>query len=265
MSIYTDGSKDGIKVGCASVSDLHTSKLRLPDNSSIFSAESKAIDLALNFISTHSGNKYIIFSDSLSVLQSLKNKKLSNPLTQNLLLKLDRLSNTNEIIFCWLPSHVGIGGNEEADKAAKLSLSLQEAKLKLPYTDLKPLINEYILSKWQTSWNNTLHNKLFSIKPLLGESKFACRSVRREEVILARCRIGHTRITHSYLLNREEQPECVFCVEPLTVKHLLLDCVDLALVRQQYFTANSMSQLFNNVPYDSIVGFLKETGLYSKF
>ena len=63
--------------------------------------------------------------------------------------------------------------------------------------------------------------------------------------LLARCRIGHTRLTHAYLLQREEQPECVFCIEPLTVKHLFLDCVDLAFVRQQYFTAATMNQLFN--------------------
>ena len=47
VAVYTDGSKDGDKVGCASVSDFHTSKARLRDNSSIFSAEVQAIYLAL--------------------------------------------------------------------------------------------------------------------------------------------------------------------------------------------------------------------------
>lgn len=265
IPIYTDGSKDGDKVGCASVSHLHTYKMRLPDKSSIFSAEVKAIDLAFRFIASLDSKNFIIFSDSLSVLQSLKNKRLTNPLIQNLLLKHDLLSTAKDIIFCWLPSHVGISGNEEVDKAAKLSLNLQESKIKLPSTDLKPLINQFIYSKWQTSWNNTLHNKLYSIKPSLGDSPLAYRAVRREEVVLARCRIGHTRLTHSYLLNREEQPECVFCVEPLTVKHLLLDCVDLALARQQYFSVNTMNQLFNTVPHSDIISFLKETSLYFKF
>ena len=160
---------------------------------------------------------------------------------------------------------MGISGNEEADKAAKLSLRLQESKVKLPSSDLKPLINKFIHSKWQTSWNATLFNKLYFIKPCLGESPLAYRAVRKEEVVLARCRIGHTRLTHSYLLNREEQPECVFCVEPLTVKHLLLDCVDLAFIRQQYYNASTMTQLFNTVPYGEIISFLKETSLYHKF
>jgi ribonuclease HI len=265
IAIYTDGSKEGARVGCASVSHLHTSKLRLPDNSSIFSAEVKAIDLAFRFISSQNHDKFIIFSDSLSVLQSLNGKKFTNPLIQDLLIKHDHLSSSKKIVFCWLPSHVGIGGNEEADKAAKLSLGLNESRMKIPYTDFRPSIHNYIISKWQASWNNTLFNKLFMVKPCIGECPSSYRSVRREEVILARCRIGHTRLTHSYLLQREEQPECVFCLEPLTVKHLLLDCVDLADVRQRFFSAGSMHELFNTVTCDNIISFLKETGLYSRF
>ena len=53
IAIFTDGSKDGVKVGSASVSHFHTYKMRLPDNSSIFSAEVQAIDLALRFIDSH--------------------------------------------------------------------------------------------------------------------------------------------------------------------------------------------------------------------
>ena len=39
---------------------------RIPDDSSLFTAEAKAVDLALDFISTcDANNKFIIFSDSL--------------------------------------------------------------------------------------------------------------------------------------------------------------------------------------------------------
>ena len=66
--MYTDGSKEDSKVGCAVISDNHSNMQRIPDDSSIFTAEAKAIDLALDFISTcDPNNKFIIFSDSLSV------------------------------------------------------------------------------------------------------------------------------------------------------------------------------------------------------
>ena len=48
--IYTDGSKDDMKVGCALVSDDFYETIRIPDGSSIFTAEAKAIDLALDLI-----------------------------------------------------------------------------------------------------------------------------------------------------------------------------------------------------------------------
>ena len=50
MPIYTDGSKDDMKVGCAVVSDDFSGTMRIPDGSSIFTAEAKAIGLALDLI-----------------------------------------------------------------------------------------------------------------------------------------------------------------------------------------------------------------------
>ena len=70
--IYIDGSKDDMKVGCPVVSDDFSETMRNPDGSSIFTAEAKAIDLALDLIADcETTNKFIIFSDSLSVLKSL--------------------------------------------------------------------------------------------------------------------------------------------------------------------------------------------------
>ena len=40
-----------------------------------------------------------------------------------------------DIILCWVPSHVGIRGNEKADSAAKSSLDLPHAQVGVPYTD----------------------------------------------------------------------------------------------------------------------------------
>ena len=70
--IYTDGSKVEDKVGCAYVSGSHHEKIRLPDGSSIFTAESKAIDMALDYVNSNTlTNTFVIFSDSVSVFKSL--------------------------------------------------------------------------------------------------------------------------------------------------------------------------------------------------
>ena len=43
QQIYTDGSKEDSKVGCAVISDNHSNMQRIPDDSSIFTAEAKAV------------------------------------------------------------------------------------------------------------------------------------------------------------------------------------------------------------------------------
>ena len=76
QQIYTDGSKEDSKFGCAVLSDNCSNMQRITDDSSIFTAEAKAIDLALDFISTcDANNKFIIFSDSLSVLKAIKSNE----------------------------------------------------------------------------------------------------------------------------------------------------------------------------------------------
>ena len=61
-----------------------------------------------------------------------------------------------DIIFCWVPSHTGIRGNEKADSAAKSALELPHAKVGVPYTDFKHCISQYILSTWQCDWNGVV-------------------------------------------------------------------------------------------------------------
>ena len=106
-------------------------------DSSIFTAEACAIDLALDIISKEKHKKFIIFSDSLSVLLSLNNKKLEHPLIIKLLCRLHYTSN-KEIVFCWIPSHIGVRGNHRS------ALDLPPDKYNIPYTDLKPKINNFL-------------------------------------------------------------------------------------------------------------------------
>ena len=78
--IYTDGSKDGDKVASAAILDGKLYQFRLPYNSSVFSAELKAIDLALNHIELDAYWRYIIYTDSLSAMQALEGETTDNPL-----------------------------------------------------------------------------------------------------------------------------------------------------------------------------------------
>ena len=97
---------------------------RIHDDSSIFTAEAKAVDLALDFKSTcDANNKFIIFSDSLSVLKAMNHTSSKNSQIQKLLEKCHELLAYKEIVLCWMSRHIGIQGNEMVDKQAKTSLS----------------------------------------------------------------------------------------------------------------------------------------------
>ena len=88
---------------------------------------------------------------------------------------------------------------------------------------------------WQDSWDLQIHNKLHEIHSLVFKTPCSYGLTRKEQVILTRCRIWHSRLTHSYLLYNEEPPECITCNSNYTLKHVLIDYVDVAEVRRTFY------------------------------
>ena len=67
-ALFTDGSKDEEKASTAVYSNAENYSCQLPDGATIFSAELKALLLALEHVSKSQNDKFIIFSDSMSAL-----------------------------------------------------------------------------------------------------------------------------------------------------------------------------------------------------
>ena len=119
---------------------------------------------------------------------------------------MNTLSKNYSIILTWIPGHIGIQGNERADKAAKKALQTCISNTKIPYTDLKPLINKFILKRWQRSWDDQTQNKFHHIQDIICEWLAGYRR-NRKDVIISRLRIGHTHITHSHLKGKTLPPD----------------------------------------------------------
>ena len=64
------------------------------------------------------------------------------------------------------------------------------------------------------------------------------------KVILTRCRIGHSKFTHSYLLNNDWRPDCIPCYCNYSLKHILIDFVDIFDVGQKFKNLNNLYDLF---------------------
>ena len=155
-------------------------------------------------------------------------------------------------------------GNERVDSAAKSALDLSPKVISIPYTNLKTTISKFLHKKWQQRWDMNIHNKLFQIQPTLGEWRPPFRKSRREQVVISRLRIGHTRLTHSFILKQEPQPQCLTCQTTCKITHILIECRAFAVIRKQFFKVTSLTELFENVKIDDVLSFLRETGLYEK-
>ena len=233
---YTDGSKTSGGVGCAFVTGRDTRSFSLPANSSVYTSELVAIQKALCFIEVSDEALHVILTDSLSSLLALRSFYPMHPLIQDILTRFTALNQTGKSVqFCWIPSHVGIAGNELADAAARRAASAPcTRRFPLPARDFYPAADAYVRSQWQCMWDTQTRNKLRELKPTLKPWQSSSRKSRQEEVTLCRLRIGHTYTTHGYLLRGEDRPECPRCNEPLTVAHALLACRRYAEKRSRY-------------------------------
>ena len=210
IQCFTDGSKIGQNhVGYAfSISDEFYS-YKLNKISSIFTAEILAVFHCLHHISTnlshYPSKNFVIITDSLASLTSLKKVFPTNLVSkhmQSLTHKLFLLQ--SNIKFIYAPSHIGILGNDKVDSLAKSSAL--ESPFNFPLiSDLHSLIEKHIQNNWQTEWQGS-QQKLGAIKKSVLPWKNFAFTNRSEEVAITRLRIGHSRITHKHLFQKNFDP-----------------------------------------------------------
>lgn len=248
VHIYTDGSKSDGSVGCAATSIYGSVSKRLHPATSVFSAELYAIVEALDMIERLPYINFTIFSDSQSAVSASRQYSNIHPIICSITSKLALLHETYKTVnICWLPSHVDIRGNEEADEAARLASLLDDPPTNdgVPCRDHYPSIKGAVMDLWQQEWNNVTGNKLKNIKDKVKPWSSSCDQERRLEVALCRLRIGHTRLTHGYLMERTPPPMCDHCHVQITVQHIISDCPKFNAARRE--TYPTLSQTDNPV------------------
>lgn len=265
--IFTDGSKFKDKVGCAFWTGETNRYFKISSISSIFTAELKAIELALSSIKKHRIERCLILSDSVSALSAMNNIYSGQPLVQKILHLLDILvGEGKKIYFVWIPGHQGICGNEAVDLLAKKGAHKSNVDLTECYSeDLNKFIKQGILKNWRNEWDDIKNNHLKIVYPKICplERSDLCR---KKQVIISRLRIGHTYFSHGFLLRRENPPWCISCHRKIDVSHILIDCPLYEEHRKKCNLRNkSLTDILSNQEeYENVFKYLKIIKLIDK-
>jgi len=170
------------------------------------------------------------------------------PLARNIILLFNNLINSNHnIIFCWIPGHSRIKGNIAANNAAKSTTTLPITHLSLPASDFFPCIKKHINHRWQTLWQSFPNNKLYKIHSSISTIPPIHSFNRKDQVLINRLMIRHTRLTHSHL-SKERPPMCTCCSTLLTVEHILTNCSHYQTIRHKFYLYSDLSNIFQVIP-----------------
>ena len=248
--VYTDGSKTNDGVAFATVRYQQrrvfvAESRKIRNEASIFTAELYAILLAVQKLKNLANNNEVtIITDSKSSIQAIENTYSKNPMVN--LIKERIYEAKKRFQLCWVPSHVGVTGNELADKLAREATKKTTcSNLPILKGDMQAHIKASTMTKWRSKWQRIpeTRNKLREITDDISPLHHSTCTDRRWERALSRLRLGHSKATHSYLMTREPPPLCDECGEdtPLTIKHVLVECPVHTNARRRAFNVATVT------------------------
>ena len=215
-----------------------TFKFRISNIASIFTGEAQALLLSIQIISLKQIKNSIIFTDSRSVLEAIKNySPLRKNNTSHLVLEIISLlyyckTNNLNTKLVWIPSHSNITNNDKVDHLAKEAIiNGTDLSILLPYTDFLESVNLYVknLQKDYLAKEATQKGILYfthyytpnSKKPWFNNSRLS----RFHIVSLNRVRSNHYSLAASmYRKNITQSPDCTCGDTYQDFEHILWHC-----------------------------------------
>ena len=189
-----------------------------------------AIIMSLQYLNTNPDwSSIVIHTDSLSALQALQNHESKNELVISCynIAKIIK-EKGKHITLHYIPSHIGLIGNEEADKAAKeaamkdtidirISQSIDCYKSKcLHFLKSQNYPSDYeIKNSASLSWWCNINNKVAIIDKRIG---------RKKQVLLYRLKLGYK--TYNEIVKKNEFQICQYCndITLESLVHYVTEC-----------------------------------------
>lgn len=241
--MYTDASKDGHACGIGIYDEKMRRKYsyRLRNETSVTSAEVIAIHKALKIIEENEMYGYVLLTDSKSaciILLGAKSKSNRIDVIHDILNTASRWN----VSIQWVPSHVNLEGNEEADRLAKHGTGDSALQIENKITEkdaswkIKKLSKE-AANTWYKSYAEEKGQKYFQLQDEI-ETKpwFHGRSFDNTETrMLNRLMAGHD-YSRYWLAKMKivDDGYCDICDEVETAEHCILHCVRFGNIRENY-------------------------------
>jgi len=198
-------------------------------------SEKEAIAKSISHITSTFDNKpeetcdIVIFTDSLSALQSLESGDMGNKEISQLKIAIDHLINSHgiQVVLQWIPGHQGIKGNEEADRLAKHGASQTQPEVPVTYDTVTKMIRSNFKEEWLLDWSKNSTGRALYEYMNAPKPKDPINTLKRQEQsLIFRLRTGHAPLNnHLHRIKKDHPAQCPLCGFPNeTVEHNLLYC-----------------------------------------
>ncbi|GFY22001.1 RNase H domain-containing protein [Trichonephila clavipes] len=195
MQIYTDGNKDdrnscGSGIFIKAPNCFHNIKIGNTEFCSGFRSELIAIDEALRIIKKVISSEEIwILCDSRSAIQHLSDwTNVGDKTSVSIFKNHKKLSQQHEIYFQWIPSHIGLFGNDTADLLAKEGVTEDlMSRRTLNFSEIFSKTKSLIQELWKTPPTHPWYNRQ------APGGSLSIKSDRVVQTTISRHASGHTR------------------------------------------------------------------------
>ena len=162
----------------------------------------------------------MIYTDNSDTIKQLLDTNTNKPIIQEIRHKVTKLN--GKILICYSKF------SQDKNYVHLRQLTIQAIELEFADTpqyleikDIQNEINRKIYNHWNTLWNDDNNiSTLRKIKQKATDKNPTSSMQRKDQIVIMRLRIGHTKITYQHLMNKEKQKVCEQCNTKLTVKHI---------------------------------------------
>ena len=260
----TDGSKKEEGVGSGILYNKDKYKYKLPEHSTIYTAELFSIYKTISLTKDKGISKIVIITDSMSAIQGIKNNKQEHFLINKI---YNMINESIDLVLLWVPSHMGIVENDIVDGLAQDSCQTgARVDLGLSIDEAINICNKKIFDKWKTEWQKSNY---FSVETNPSLKKIDSKLNRRDQVVLYRLRSDNPRFKYKHFYSNEPPLKCK-CGQLQKMEHVLV-CNEYEQIRNElravYEISNAeqpnLGSLLNVDNFKSeFFNFLKKTNIY---